>query len=82
MVDFSLKYPKNGYLYYHKLVLNDFKLALNDQIWSNFVEFDQKIWIRPNSTLEFKIWNSKNQNSNEFEQISPSLINLSLFPSR
>ncbi len=46
----------------------DFSLNLVD-FNLNLVKFDHKTWIRPNSTLKFKIWNS-----NEFEQIRPSLL--------
>jgi hypothetical protein len=40
---------------------------------SNLIEFDHQGRIQPNSTFEFKFQNSKNQNSNEFEPIRPSL---------
>ena len=40
----------------------------------NSIEFGQICRIRPNSTFKFGILNSKNQNSNEFEQIRPSLV--------
>ena len=39
----------------------------------NSIEFGLICQIRPNSTFEFGILNSKNRNSNEFEQIRPSL---------
>ena len=41
---------------------------------SNWIKFDQNGRIRPNSTFEFGIWNSKFRNWNEFERIRPSLI--------
>ncbi len=79
-----VKKAKKCHLNDYKLVLNDYEFVLNDQILpnlrSNLVESDHKIRIRPNWTLEFKIWNSKNRNSNEFKQIRPSLFSIFQFP--
>ena len=41
---------------------------------SNFIEFRPKSRIRPNSTFDFELRNSKYRNSNEFEGIRPSLL--------
>ena len=41
---------------------------------SSLIDFDQTSRIRPNSTFEFVISNSKCRNSNEFERIRPSLL--------
>ena len=48
------------------------RISLN--LRSNSIEFGLICRIRPNSTFEFGFQNSKNRNSNEFEQTRPSLV--------
>ncbi len=55
------------------LNLPKFRVRFCQILRSTLVEFDHKSRIWPKPTFEFKIWNSKNWNSNELEQIPPSL---------
>ena len=67
LIVFIVSWPKKGQV-----------LSNSTDLRPNSIKFGQICQIRPNSTFEFGILNSKNQNSNEFEQIRPSLVNTDL----